>query len=185
MNPANAGLSLKRKVILTLALLAGANVLVWCIALATFHHFALLLATASLAYTLGLRHALDADHISAIDNVTRKLMQDGQRPALVGFFFSLGHSTIVVLLSVAIALTASRIQSRFPGMQRVGGLIGTSVSALFLLLIAGINLLVLRGVVRAFAKVKRGESYDDQDLDATLDQLGIMGRIFCPVLRLV
>src|SRR5580704_12738754 len=166
MNPANAGLSLKRKVILTLALLAGANVLVWCIALATFHHFALMLATASLAYTFGLRHAVDADHISAIDNVTRKLMQSGQRPLLAGFFFSLGHSPIVVLLSVGIALTAARIQSQFPELERVGGLIGTAVSAIFLLLIAFINLLVLRGIVAAFARVRRGEPFDDQDLDA-------------------
>jgi nickel/cobalt transporter (NiCoT) family protein len=185
MSPAPVGPSLERKIILTFALLAGANVLVWCTALATFHHFALLLATASLAYTFGLRHALDADHISAIDNVTRKLMQSGQRPLLVGFFFSLGHSTIVVLLSVGIAVTAARIQSHFPALERVGGLVGTAVSALFLLLIALINLLVLRGIVATFARVRRGEPFDDQDLDAALDQLGIMGRIFRPVLRLV
>jgi nickel/cobalt transporter (NiCoT) family protein len=177
--------NVKRGVITTISLLVIANLSIWVLALVTFHHFALLLGTAALAYTFGLRHALDADHISAIDNVTRKLMQDGQRPTLVGFFFSLGHSTIVILLSVAIALAASRIQSRFPEMQRVGGLIGTSVSALFLLLIAGINLLVLRGVVGAFARVKRGEPNDEQDLDAMLSQLGIMGRIFRPVLRMV
>jgi high-affinity nickel-transport protein len=143
------------------------------------------LGTATLAFTFGLRHAVDADHISAIDNVTRKLMQDGQRPLLVGFFFSLGHSTIVILLSAAIALTAANIQSHFPGLQHVGGLIGTSVSAMFLLIIAAINLLVLRGVLAAFRKVKRGEAYDDTNLDAMLGQLGIMGRIFRPVLRLV
>ncbi len=169
---------------MTIGGLAIANLAIWAVALLAFHRFPLLLGTATLAYTFGLRHALDADHISAIDNVTRRLMQDGKRPVLVGFFFSLGHSTIVVLLSVAIALTAAKIQSRFPGMQRVGGLIGTSVSALFLLLIAMINLLVLRSVVRAFTKVKRGEAYDDQDLEITLDQLGLMGRIFRPVLRL-
>ncbi len=177
--------SLKTRIFATLALLVVANLLIWCAALVTFHHFALLLGTATLAYTFGLRHAVDADHISAIDNVTRKLMQEGHRPLLVGFFFSLGHSTIVILLSVGIALTAARIQSHFPEFQRVGGLIGTSVSALFLLLIAAINLLVLRGVVGAFRKVKRGESCDLDDLDAMLGQLGIMGRIFRPVLRLV
>jgi nickel/cobalt transporter (NiCoT) family protein len=179
------GVSVRRKAILTLGALAVVNLLIWAFALCTLRHFALLLGTATLAYTFGLRHALDADHISAIDNVTRKLMQDGRRPVLVGFFFSLGHSTIVVLLSVAIALTAARIQTHFPGMQRVGGLIGTSVSALFLLVIAGINLLVLRGVLRAFAGVRRGEPYDDQSLDAAMAQLGILGRIFRPVLRLV
>src|SRR3984957_13925376 len=142
----------KRKAAATLGLLLRANLLIWAIALATFHQFALLLGTATLAYAFGLRHALDADHISAIDNVTRKLMQDGQRPMLVGFFFSLGHSTIVVVLSIVIAATAARIQTRFPDLQRVGGLIGTSVSAFFLLGIALINLLVLRTVAGSFQK---------------------------------
>ena len=175
----------KRKAAATLGLLLLANLLIWAIALATFHHFALLLGTAALAYTFGLRHALDADHISAIDNVTRKLMQDGRRPMLVGFFFSLGHSTIVVLLSIAIAATAARIQSRFPDLEHIGSVIGTSVSAFFLLAIACINLLVLRGVVLAFGRVKRGEPFDDQDLDAMILQLGLMGRIFRPVLKVV
>ncbi len=170
---------------LVLGALALVNLLIWAAALLSFHHFAILIGTATLAYTFGLRHALDADHISAIDNVTRKLMQDGKRPLGVGFFFSLGHSTVVVLLSVLIALTAAKIQTKFPELQRVGGLIGTSVSALFLLLIAGINLLVLRGVVGAFGSIRRGEPYDEQNLDAALNQLGIMGRIFRPVLRLV
>jgi high-affinity nickel-transport protein len=185
MNASSVQVPLKGKIFATLGLLILANLLVWCAALVTFHHFALLLGTATLAYTFGLRHAVDADHISAIDNVTRKLMQEGRRPLLVGFFFSLGHSTIVILLSIGIALTAAHIQSHFPEFQHVGGIIGTSVSALFLLLIAAINLLVLRGVVGAFRRVKRGEPYDEHDLDATLSQLGIMGRIFRPVLRLV
>src|ERR1700722_14746397 len=122
---------MRRKAVITLTLLFLANVLIWLIALGTFYHFALLLGTAALAYTFGLRHAMDADHISAIDNVTRKLMQEGKRPVLVGFFFSLGHSTIVVVLSVVIAATAGRIQSRFPEMERIGGLIGTGMSAAF------------------------------------------------------
>jgi high-affinity nickel-transport protein len=104
---------------------------------------------------------------------------------LVGFFFSLGHSTIVVLLSIAIAATASRIQTRFPAFQHIGGLIGTSVSAFFLLAIACINLLVLRGIVRAFVRVRNGEPHDEQDLDAMMSQLGIMGRIFRPILKVV
>lgn len=177
--------SVKRKAIIALSILAMVNLLIWLIALSLFHHFALLIGTAALAYTFGLRHAIDADHISAIDNVTRKLMQDGQRPTLVGFFFSLGHSTIVVLLSVVIAATASKIQSRFPAMQHIGGLIGTSVSAFFLLAIAAINLLILRSVVGAFNRVKRGEPYDDRDLDAMMLQLGIMGRILRPILNVV
>lgn len=179
------GSSLGRKAILVIVLLAAANGAVWGATLLTFHRFAVLLGTASLAYAFGLRHALDADHISAIDNVTRKLMQDGRRPLGAGFFFSLGHSTVVVLLSVAIALTASHIQSSFPTLQRMGGLIGTLISALFLLLIAGINLLVLRGVLGAFSRAKRGEPYDEANIEEALAQLGILARIFRPVLRLV
>jgi high-affinity nickel-transport protein len=174
-----------RQAVATLGLLLAANVLVWAAAMLTFRHYAVLLGTATLAYTFGLRHALDADHISAIDNVTRKLMQSGQKPLLVGFFFSLGHSTIVVLLSVGIALTAARIQSHFPALKQVGGLIGTSVSAMFLLGIAAINVLVLCGVARAFGRVRRGESYDEQDLQAAMGQLGFLGRIFRPLLGLV
>ena len=175
----------RRQAVIVLGLLLLANLAIWAAAVLTFRHFALLLGTATLAYTFGVRHALDADHIAAIDNVTRKLMQNGQRPLLVGFFFSLGHSTIVILLSVGITLTATRIQSHFPTLQRVGGLIGTSVSAAFLLVIAAINLLVLRGVVGAFRRVKRGEPYDEQGLDAAMEQLGVMGRLFRPLLRVV
>ena len=94
-----------------------------------------------LAYTFGLRHAFDADHIAAIDNVTRKLMQEGKRPVAVGFFFSLGHSTIVVLLSIAIAITATALQSRFDNFTSIGGVVGTLVSALFLFAIAIANIL--------------------------------------------
>jgi high-affinity nickel-transport protein len=178
------GANLRRKSVTILAALLLANLAIWAITFGLFHHFALLLGTAALAYSFGLRHAVDADHISAIDNVTRKLMQEGQRPLLVGFFFSLGHSTIVVLLSILIAATASGIQSQFPDLQRIGGIIGTSVSAFFLLAIAGINLLVLRGVVRAFGRVKRGEP-DGQNVDAMLNQLGFMGRIFRPIFKMV
>jgi high-affinity nickel-transport protein len=175
----------KRNAIVTLLLLAAGNLVIWIAAFFTFQHYALLLGTASLAYSFGLRHALDADHISAIDNVTRKLMQDGKRPTLVGFFFSLGHSTIVILLSIAIALSAARIQSRFPTLEHVGGLVGTSVSAFFLLSIACVNLLVLRSVAKTFAKVRRGEPYEEQDIDAAMSQLGFIGRICRPIVRMV
>lgn len=185
MTRVHSPMRLRTRAGVVLGALGLVNLLIWVAALLSFHHFAILIGTATLAYTFGLRHALDADHISAIDNVTRKLMQDGKRPLGVGFFFSLGHSTVVVLLSALIALTAAKIQTKFPELQRVGGLIGTSVSALFLLLIAAINLLVLRGVVGAFRSIRRGEPYDEQNLDAALNQLGVMGRIFRPVLRMV
>src|SRR6201987_1285552 len=112
-------------------LLIAANVLAWVWALIAFRDYPVLVGTAFLAYALGLRHAVDADHIAAIDNVTRKLMQEGKRPIGVGLFFSLGHSTIVVGLSIAIALTTSALQSQFDTFRSVGGVIGTLVSAMF------------------------------------------------------
>lgn len=138
-----------------------------------------------LAFTFGLRHAVDADHISAIDNVTRKLMQDRKRPVGVGFFFSLGHSTVVVALTVGIAFAASFVKGHLPALQRVGELVGTTVSASFLLLVAAINLLVLIDIFRAFRGARRGEPYDARGVDEMLDRRGLVGRFFGPVLRFV
>ncbi len=143
-----------------------------------------LVSAGFLAYTLGLRHAFDADHIAAIDNTTRKLMQDGQRPVAVGLFFSLGHSTIVVMLSVLLAISAS-IASDIPALQSIGGLVGTTVSAAFLLLIGLINLVVLVDIYRLFRQVSSGGGYTDQSLEQLLQNRGILARIFRPMLRLV
>lgn len=176
---------IRNKVIGIYAFLVSANILIWVLSLLAFYRYPLLLGTALLAYTFGLRHAVDADHISAIDNVTRKLMQENKKPVAVGFFFSLGHSTIVVALSIAIALTATAIQKNFPGLQNVGGLIGTSVSALFLFIIATINMLVLWEIFRAFRRVKNGGEYNEQTLDEFLNQRGLMGRFFRPLIRMV
>jgi high-affinity nickel-transport protein len=137
-----------------------------------------------LAYTLGLRHAFDADHIAAIDNTTRKLMQDGQQPVAVGLFFSLGHSTIVVFLSVLLAVSAS-VASDIPTLQNIGGLVGTAVSATFLLVIGLINLVVLIDVYRLFREIVSGGHYTDQSLEQLLQNRGILARIFRPMLRLV
>ena len=155
------------------------------LALFIFHSYPLLLGTAVLAYSFGLRYAVDADHIAAIDNVTRKLMQEGKRPISVGFFFSLGHSTIVVLLSIAVALTTGFIQNDFPSLKEVGGLIGTSVSALFLLSIAIVNIFVLWDVFQAFQIAKNGGVYNEQSLNESLNQRGLMGRFFRPLFRLI
>src|SRR6266567_185804 len=175
----------RNRVIGIYALLVAFNILVWVIALIAFAQYPLLLGTALLAYTFGLRHSVDADHISAIDNVTRKLMQENKRPVAVGFFFSLGHSTIVVALSIGIAIAATVIRNDIPSLQNVGGLIGTSVSAIFLFVIAVINMLVLWEIFQTFQKVKRGEEYNDQTLDEFLNQRGLMGRFFRPLLRVV
>jgi high-affinity nickel-transport protein len=159
------------------------NVFVWTISLILFGHSAFLLGLAITAYTFGLRHAVDADHISAIDNVTRNLMQENKRPVAVGFFFSLGHSTIVVALSVVIAATAAAVKN-FDNLKFIGGFIGTSVSAIFLYLIAVLNILVLWEILRAFQRVKRGEVYNEQTLEEFLNQRGLMARFFRPLLRI-
>jgi high-affinity nickel-transport protein len=128
---------------------------------------------------------VDADHIAAIDNVTRKLMQEGKRPLSVGLFFSLGHSTVVVGLSVVLALTTSVLQDRFADFKAMGGLIGTSVSAFFLFAIAGANILILAGIWRTFNAVKRGEPLVEEDLDILLSSRGLMGRLFRRLFRLI
>jgi len=165
--------------------LIGANVLAWVWALVAFRDYPVLIGTALLAYALGLRHAVDADHIAAIDNVTRKLMQDGSRPLGVGFFFSLGHSTVVVLASAAIALTAAALDNRFESFKLIGGTVGTLVSSLFLFIVGAANLVILISVYRTFRQVRRGGAFVEDDLDRLLAQRGVLGRLFRPVFRLV
>lgn len=161
------------------------NVLAWGWALAAFRHYPVLLGVALLAYGFGLRHAVDADHIAAIDNVTRKLLQEGKRPAAVGFFFSLGHSTVVVLASVAIVATATVFRGRLDALQSIGGVVGTVVSALFLLMIAAMNTVILSTVYRAFRRVKAGAPYVDEGLNVLLAGRGLMARLFRPMFRLI
>ncbi|WP_250453365.1 HoxN/HupN/NixA family nickel/cobalt transporter [Caballeronia sp. ATUFL_M2_KS44] len=164
-----------------LAGLVAFNIVAWVWALIAFRHYPLILGTSLLAYSLGLRHAVDADHIAAIDNVTRKLMQQGKRPIAVGIFFSLGHSTVVVLATAVIAATAAAVQGRFLAFREIGGLIGTSVSALFLFAIAAMNLFVLRGVWRAFRRVRRGDAIRDEDADMLIVGGGPLARIARPL----
>ncbi|MBV8068081.1 MAG: HoxN/HupN/NixA family nickel/cobalt transporter [Candidatus Eremiobacteraeota bacterium] len=168
------------------ALLLGGNAIVWIVALLLFvPHHSLLLGTAVLAYTFGLRHAVDADHICAIDNVTRKLMQEGKRPVGVGFFFSLGHSTIVIVLTTLIAVAATTIRQNLPSFEGLGGAVGTIVSAGFLFLIAAINAFVLADILSALREVKRGGNFAESALSESLDRRGVLGRFFKPLLRLV
>jgi len=131
----------------------------------------------SLAYTFGLRHAFDADHIAAIDNTTRKFLQDGKRSLGVGFFFSLGHSTIVFSLAAGLAIAAQTVNSRIPGLQSIGGYIGTLVSGTFLLLIGVLNLVVLLDILGVFRQLRRG-AYNEQKLDEALQSQGLMSRFF-------
>jgi high-affinity nickel-transport protein len=166
-------------------ILVIANLLAWAWALVAFHAYPALLGTAFLAYTFGLRHAVDADHIAAIDNVTRKLMQSGKRPVSVGFFFALGHSTVVVLASLGVAAATAALQDRFAAFKDVGGLIGTSISAFFLFAVALANIAILAGVYRTFRRVRRGGAYVEEDFDQLLAQRGLLARLFRPVFRLV
>lgn len=166
-------------------LLVTVNVVAWVWALVIFRQYPVLLGTALLAYGFGLRHAVDADHIAAIDNVTRKLMQEGKRPVGVGFFFSLGHSTIVVLASVAIPATATAFKDRFDSFQSVGSVVGTLVSSLFLLVIAIINITVFVAVYRTFRRVKAGAPYVEEDLNVLLAGRGLLARLFRPMFRLI
>ena len=179
------GVDLRRRLIAVYALLIGGNILVWLWAFVTLSDRPVMLGTALLAYTFGLRHAVDADHIAAIDNVTRKLMQRGQRPVGVGFFFALGHSTVVAAISVGVALAASELISRVDSMKAIGSIISTSASALFLFAIALVNILVLVSVYRTFQAVKRGEPFADDDFDILLNSRGFLARIFRPLFRLV
>lgn len=139
---------------------------------------------AVLAYSFGLRHAFDADHISAIDNTTRKLLSEGRRPLAVGFFFSLGHSTIVFALSLALAVAAGALHAALPALQLYGGTIGAAVSGLFLWTIGILNLVVLMGILAVGRELRAGR-FDDATLEARLLERGLMSRFFSWPLRLV
>jgi high-affinity nickel-transport protein len=162
-----------------------ANVRVWAWALFTFRHQPVMLGTALLAYSFGLRHAVDADHIAAIDNVTRKLMQDGKRPVGIGFWFSIGHSAVVVLVALAIAVTTTALAGTFTAWKGIGGIVSTSVSTLFLFAVAAMNIVILAGVWRTFRHVRRGGAFADQDFDLLLNSRGLLARLFRPLFRLV
>ena len=165
--------------------LIAINVLAWLWALIAFRQHPVLLGTALLAYGFGLRHAVDADHIAAIDTVTRKLMQEKKRPVTVGFFFSMGHSSVVMLASVAVAVTTSAMTGTFEHFKEIGGIVGTSVSALFLFAIALMNLIILKSIYQAWCKVKSGGTYVDDDFDMLLASRGFLSRLFRPLFRMI
>ena len=181
----DAASGVRGKVVGIYGILLAFNVGAWVWAVLASRHYPLLPGTALLAYSFGLRHAVDADHIAAIDNVTRKLMQEGKRPVAVGFMFSLGHSTVVVLGSAAIAAAALALQHRMDGVREIGGVVGTLVSAIFLLGIAFVNLIVLRSIYRAFVRVRGGAPYVEEDFDMLLADRGFLSRLFRPMFRII
>ncbi len=158
--------------------LGGLNVAAWAILLLwVAPGYPELAGLGVLAYTFGLRHAFDADHISAIDNTTRKLMQAGRRrPLAVGLYFSLGHSTVVTLLALVLAVAVRLVQSHLPMLQSVGGIVGTLVSGAFLYLIGIINLAVLVGVWGIARELREGR-LDEARLEAQLQRRGLMARV--------
>ena len=173
----------------------GLHVLGWGLLAAALHgHYHISkteifgLGTGLLAYTLGMRHAFDADHIAAIDNTTRKLVGEGKRPLSVGFFFSLGHSSVVfalaVLLNFGIRALDNQVRNGDSGLHQVTGIIGTGVSGTFLYLIAALNVIVLAGIVKVFREM-RGGAYNDEELEEQLAKRGLMNRILGPLARRV
>lgn len=142
--------------------------------------------TAALAYTLGMRHAFDADHISAIDNTTRKLMSEGKRPLAVGFFFSLGHSSVVfvlaMLLNFGIKALGTQLKDNNSTLHHYTGLVGTTVSGTFLMLIAILNFIILISIVRVFFQMRKG-AYSEEELEKHLDSRGFLMRFFGPIAR--
>ncbi|KAK1517173.1 Ni2+-Co2+ transporter transition metal uptake transporter [Colletotrichum costaricense] len=181
-----------------ITLLVTINIMIWIVTGIILHFHPSLISPAALSYVLGLRHALDADHISAIDLMTRRLIASGQRPVTVGTFFSLGHSTIVIVTCVVVAATSGALRDRFDGFTRVGNIIGTSVSAAFLLLLCAGNGWVLYRLIRRLKAVleeerRRGlegytpteEDEGDAATDLKLEGEGFLANVFRKVFRVV
>lgn len=164
--------------------LAVLNLGAWAWALLAFQGNPGLLGVALVTYGLGLRHAVDADHIAAIDNVTRKLMQMGQRPVSVGFFFALGHSTVVIITAGAVA-TAAVLLGSFQKIHGLSGIISTAVSSFFLLAIAAMNVVIFVSIFRSFRRIRAGGTYVEEDFDLLLNNRGFLTRLLRPVFRLV
>ncbi|MFZ0843581.1 MAG: HoxN/HupN/NixA family nickel/cobalt transporter [Nitrosotalea sp.] len=136
------------------------------------------------AYVFGLRHGVDADHIAAIDNTTRKLMQEGKKPLTVGTWFSLGHSTIVILMIIALVISTRVIASSIPNLQNVGEIIGTSVSGTFLWIVGLINVVIVFGIYKIYKELKAGK-LDPAQLEEKLNKRGFLNRYFTPLFKIV
>jgi high-affinity nickel-transport protein len=156
------------------------NLAAWAWAVLVFRDQSVLLGTALLAYGFGLGHAVDADHIAAIDNVTRKLMPEGKRPVGVGLFFAMGHSSVVILAAAGVAGTATALAGSFDRFKAVGRVVGTGGSALFLFAIAIANLIILSGVWRTYRYVRKGGRWVEADFDLLLNSRGVLARFFRP-----
>ena len=176
----------RRRIVLMVVALTLFNVAAWVWALLAFRHAPWLLGTAVVAYGLGLRHAFDADHIAAIDNVTRRLVRGQQRPIGVGLYFALGHSTVVVLATVAVAFATSAITGRYGVIARdLGGVLGTAISALFLFAIALMDLGIFVSLLRSYRRLRAGGAYCEETVENLLNGRGILARLLRPLFRLI
>ncbi|KAI8813931.1 high-affinity nickel-transport protein-domain-containing protein [Cladochytrium replicatum] len=168
---------LSRRVLLLLGALLGINIVVWVASVVAWMPWLTnALPILLLAYVLGLRHAFDADHIAAIDNVVRKLVAAGEKPIFVGFFFATGHSTVVFIATVAICLAVNAVSEQFDNYRKISGLIGASVSGAFLLLIAMVNIFVLTLIIKTLRDIRSGVVHSSVQLDGALDSGGILSR---------
>ena len=177
-------MSLKARSLVILGALSASNLAAWAFAAAAFGHRPILMGVALVVYGLGLRHAIDADHIAAIDNVTRKLMHTGQRPVSVGFYFALGHSSLVILVTAAVAGLASAL-GRIQPWREIGGVVSTAVSASFLLAIAVMNIVIFQAIYRSYRRLRAGGAYFEEDLDLLLNSRGFLSRLLRPLFRLI
>src|SRR5438105_1172667 len=153
------------------------HVVGWGLLVLYAHHYPFLIGLGVIAYTFGLRHAFDADHIAAIDNTTRKFLQQGKRSLGTGFFFSLGHSTVVFALATGLAIATRAVASHWSSFQHYGGIIGASVSGFFLWMIGLLNLVVLLGILKIYREMKQGR-FNEEQLEEHLMNRGFMGRFF-------
>lgn len=160
------------------------NLGAWVWALVVFAGQPVLLGVGVVVYGLGLRHAVDADHIAAIDNVTRKLLHEGQRPASIGLWFALGHST-VILLATAVVVSAAGSLSRMPAFREIGGIVSMGVSGVFLLLVAVMNTCILLAIIRTIRRVRAGHAIAEVELDVLFAGNGLLSRLVRPLFRCV
>jgi high-affinity nickel-transport protein len=175
---------LKGRIVAMYIFLAVLSIGAWGWALIVFRHAPTLMGVALLIYGLGLRHAVDADHIAAIDNVTRKFLQENRRSVTVGFYFALGHSAVVFLVAIAV-VSMTTMLGRIRQFEGIGGTFSTIVSAAFLLTIALVNLIIFASIYRTYRRVRTDRVYDDHDLELLLARRGFLSRVFKPLFRLV
>ena len=180
----DSAINLQLRLIGIYGILGVLNFGTWAWALIAFHDKPSLLGTALLVYGLGLRHAIDADHVAAIDNVTRKLIGENKRPVSVGFFFAIGHSTVVIIVAAAVA-GAVKMLGVFESFGQTGAMVSSVISSLFLFAIAAANIAVFLSISRAYRQMRTGGAYTIPDLDSLLDGRGILTRMFRSLFRLV